>query len=184
MAGHYGTMIFVPLVGLLLAGLVAAGVRGRAALRELRRANAHAGDRIQDLSRRLQLVEARLAATTSTVVSGAAARRAGPTVSGPRLVARVAPAGAQDGSGSGIGPTLIEVPDLGISAAGPPQAPPDPAEGLSLRHADIREMAQSGATPDLIARRTNRPVGQVELILALQRRLREPGEAGPHARPE
>jgi hypothetical protein len=47
---------------------------------------------------------------------------------------------------------------------------------LGRRFAAVWEMADSGATPEAIARETGHPIGQVELILGLRRRI--PAEGG------
>ena len=41
--------------------------------------------------------------------------------------------------------------------------------GLQQRYAAIWDLADSGASPDVIARATGLPIGQIELILGLRR---------------
>ena len=65
-------------------------------------------------------------------------------------------------------PTLIAIPNL---SAGEPQPTNDAAEELSDRFGGIWILADSGHTADEIARATELPIGQVELILALRRRV-------------
>lgn len=65
------------------------------------------------------------------------------------------------------GPTLIEVPNL---AAAPPETPAASAE-LARRFGAVWQLADTGASPDAIARSTGHPIGQVELILGLRRQL-------------
>jgi hypothetical protein len=74
------------------------------------------------------------------------------------------------------GPTLIRVPDLG----GPGRVVGSQAEAarnslasndLSRRFARIWAMADQGATADRIAEASGQPIGQVELVLNLRRRL-------------
>jgi hypothetical protein len=43
--------------------------------------------------------------------------------------------------------------------------------GLSHRYAAIWELAEGGASADAIARATGQPIGQIELILGLRRRI-------------
>jgi hypothetical protein len=72
------------------------------------------------------------------------------------------------------GPRLIAVPDLSAS--------PSPASAeLAGRYAAVLDMADAGASAEAIAHATNQPVGQVELILGLRRRLAPPG--APEGRP-
>jgi hypothetical protein len=64
------------------------------------------------------------------------------------------------------GPTLIAVPSL---ASAPSPSAPETSHDLGRRFGTIWELADQGATPETIARRTGQPIGQVELILALRR---------------
>ncbi len=74
------------------------------------------------------------------------------------------------------GPTLITVPDL----ASPPSEASQAAAELGERFGAIWALADSGASPDSIARATGHPIGQVELILGLRRQLASAvGEARP-----
>lgn len=67
-------------------------------------------------------------------------------------------------------PTLIEVPLLraDIATRGPAAAEAE----LTRRHAAVFEMADAGRSAPDIARLTGRPIGEIELILALRRRAR------------
>ena len=53
--------------------------------------------------------------------------------------------------------------------------------GLSQRYAAIWELAESGSTPDAIARATGQPIGQIELILGLRRQMDATRTNIPHA---
>jgi hypothetical protein len=66
------------------------------------------------------------------------------------------------------GPTLIVVPSL---VAGVPNASSAAAAELGERFGAIWALADSGQSPEAIARTTGQPVGQVELILGLRRQL-------------
>ncbi|SIO61919.1 hypothetical protein SAMN05444166_6895 [Singulisphaera sp. GP187] len=66
------------------------------------------------------------------------------------------------------GPTLITIPSL-ASASLPSSAAV--THDLGRRFSPIWDLADTGATPDAIARSTGQPIGQVELILALRRQL-------------
>lgn len=65
-------------------------------------------------------------------------------------------------------PTLIAVPDLAASAV---EAEDGAAAELIERYGPIWELADTGASPEAIARSTGQPIGQVELILGLRRQL-------------
>jgi hypothetical protein len=69
---------------------------------------------------------------------------------------------------SAAGPTLIAIPNL---AASHPDESETAAVELGRRFGGIWELADSGSSPEAIARHTGQPVGQVELILALRRQL-------------
>jgi hypothetical protein len=70
-------------------------------------------------------------------------------------------------SESELAPTLITVPGL----SPPPNEREASIEGMTHRYSAIWSMADSGASPDAIARATGQPVGQVELILGLRRQI-------------
>jgi hypothetical protein len=77
------------------------------------------------------------------------------------------------------GPTLISVPDLSSPAG--PAAPAEASAALGRRFAAVWDLADAGATAGAIARATGQPVGQIELILGLKRRLPPPTEGGGRA---
>jgi hypothetical protein len=74
-------------------------------------------------------------------------------------------------------PTLIAVPNL-EDAPGNREVT---AGGLKERYAAIWTLADKGGSVDVIARATGQPVGQIELILALRRRIDEPKSISAHA---
>jgi hypothetical protein len=96
----------------------------------------------------------------------AAARRSAAIQAAP-VVANSPRAPRRDSAERSVpgGPILIAVPDL-TAAGTPPGAEP---ETLSHRYGPIWELADSGASADIIARATGQPIGQVELILGLRR---------------
>jgi len=76
-------------------------------------------------------------------------------------------------------PTLIAIPDLGAVA--------EPSEeradiGLSERHGEAWTLAAAGVPPEEIARQTGQPIGQIELIVGLYRRLHSSRGSIDHAR--
>jgi hypothetical protein len=74
-------------------------------------------------------------------------------------------------------PTLIAVPNL-EDAPGNREVT---AGALKERYAAIWTLADKGASVDVIARATGQPVGQIELILALRRRIDETKSISAHA---
>jgi|GEM_PF-2983663 len=71
-------------------------------------------------------------------------------------------------AGAVAGPTLIAIPNL--SAPDTPSSD-EAAVELADRFGGIWALADSGHTPEAVARTTGLPIGQVELILALRRQL-------------
>ena len=63
--------------------------------------------------------------------------------------------------------SLISVPNL---AAGPEDRDPA-ANSLTQRYSAIWTLADQGATPEVIAKATGQPIGQIELILGLRRHI-------------
>jgi hypothetical protein len=127
---------------------------------------------VDDLARRQESIEAALARldtpqepesrpATSAVPPG---KRGAGTESRPS-----APNRADRGKPTAVGgPTLIVVPSLNASVT---DAPAAAAVELGQRFGAIWELADSGQSPDAIARTTGQPIGQVELILGLRRQL-------------
>jgi hypothetical protein len=74
-------------------------------------------------------------------------------------------------------PRLIVVPNL-ESAAGDREAM---LSGLTQRYAAIWTLADTGASPEVIARATGQPIGQIELILGLRRQIDGTRTTIPHA---
>lgn len=66
------------------------------------------------------------------------------------------------------GPTLIAIPSLAAASIPSTSAV---TNDLGRRFGPIWDLADTGASPDAIARSTGQPIGQVELILALRRQL-------------
>jgi hypothetical protein len=121
--------------------------------------------RLDELLGKHRALEARLAKLEA---SATAPVRERPVAS--RLARRVDPGASATASG----PTLISVPDL----AAPPASNSEAAAELDRRFGPVWAMADAGMAADAIARETGYPIGQVELILGLRRRLLV-AEAGP-----
>jgi hypothetical protein len=64
-------------------------------------------------------------------------------------------------------PALIAVPNL----EGEPHDREGSVSALKERYAAIWALADNGAKPDVIARATGQPIGQIELILGLRRQI-------------
>jgi hypothetical protein len=64
-------------------------------------------------------------------------------------------------------PALIAIPNL----EGAPNDRDVSASGLKERYAAIWTLADTGAAPEVIARATGQPIGQIELILGLRRQI-------------
>ncbi len=78
------------------------------------------------------------------------------------------------------GPMLIEVPNLASTSSDREAT----LSGLTQRYAAIWTLADTGASPEVIARATGQPVGQIELILGLRRQIDGARTTIPHARHE
>lgn len=125
---------------------------------------------VQELAKRLQEVETILERLESIEEKGFSAVRkpdSPPLLfpKGPPPDWRVDPPAS---GSSATGPTLIAVPNL----AGPlTEILESTAEELTERYRPIWEQADSGESPEAIARSSGLPIGQVELILGLRRQL-------------
>jgi hypothetical protein len=65
-------------------------------------------------------------------------------------------------------PTLIVIPDLGTDEQ---ESQERAASELGERHGEAWTLAAAGVPPEEIARQTGQPIGRIELIVALYRRL-------------
>jgi hypothetical protein len=84
------------------------------------------------------------------------------------------PATATD---SPLEPALIAVPIL----AGAPNDREASVSGLTERYAAIWALADNGGSPEVIARATGQPIGQIDLILGLRRQIDGARTIIPHA---
>jgi hypothetical protein len=76
------------------------------------------------------------------------------------------------------GPTLIAVPDLAIE---PQPLDEELATALRQRNAEVWSLVGSGVPADEVARRTGQPIGQVELVEGLYRRIHATRGSNEHA---
>jgi len=77
---------------------------------------------------------------------------------------------------SSLEPALIAVPSL----AGSPTDREASVSGLTERYAAIWTLAESGGSPEVIARATGQPIGQINLILGLRRQIDGTRTTIPH----
>ncbi len=69
-------------------------------------------------------------------------------------------------------PAALEPPLIAVPRLDPATGDRDAAiSGLTERYAAIWALADNGAKPDVIARATGQPIGQIELILGLRRQI-------------
>jgi hypothetical protein len=171
--------------GFLLLGVAASPLAWVAILHRRDRATRDAERGIRELGDQLRLIRARLERCEASVHGprdGEAASES--SAAADRLLFhRPAQAGrTRPGRGGGHAleglpePKLITVPKL--AAVQDRQAMQG---GLSQRYAAIWDLAQNGASPDVIARATGQPIGQIELILGLRRQLDANRTNIPHA---
>lgn len=126
---------------------------------------------VEELGRRQRVLEDRWE-NVGTDEAARAKETPAPFPKGPG-VASIRPTGTRHRADmpempANAGPTLIAIPNL----AAPPQEETESAAAeLGQRFGAIWDLADEGASPEAIARRTGQPVGQVELILALRRQL-------------
>ncbi len=79
-------------------------------------------------------------------------------------------------------PRLIAIPNLASTASDREAT----VSGLNQRYSAIWALEDTGASPDIIARATGQPIGQIELILGLRRQIDgvRPSKTITHARHE
>jgi hypothetical protein len=171
--------------GFLLLGIAASPLGWAALLHRRSRADRERKRSFADLRAQLRLLQVRLERCEDAMHSrreegkalelqastGLRSSRM-PARSGKRIVGRVAGTPLDDLAE----PKLIAVPNL--AAAQDRQAMHG---GLSQRYAAIWDLADAGSSPDVIARATGQPIGQIELILGLRRQYDASRTNIPHA---
>jgi hypothetical protein len=158
--------------GFLLLGIAASPLGWLALLHRRTRSDRDQERAAQDLRAQLRGLRVRLerceAALAHQAEGGAAEHPAAAGLRSSRGPSRsAARAGGQISVrtlDNAVEPRLIAVPNL---AAG--QDRQATHGGLTQRYAAIWDLADSGASPDVIARATGQPIGQIELILGLRR---------------
>ncbi len=76
-------------------------------------------------------------------------------------------------------PTLIAIPDLGAVGE---ESDERAGSELGERHGEAWTLAAAGVPPEEIARQTGQPIGQIELIVGLYRRLHSSRGSVDHER--
>jgi hypothetical protein len=148
--------------------LATTGIVAWLVLRRLEKFRKRTDLRLDELSRRLRLLEGE---------KGDAPREA--RLPRPSPPAPHSPVRIGDRESPQVGPTLIAIPDLAEpSQAADPQVESD----FSARHAEVWALAATGASSEEIARQTGQPIGQVELIVGLYRQVHSPKGPVDHAR--
>jgi hypothetical protein len=144
--------------------------------------------RIHDLTRRLGQVESNLEQAggetqvgKDTEVAGSGSWKSSPwshTQASEKPPTGTAMITAEPGAAAAR-PTLISVPNLADDGR-----PVDPRLGSDLgqKHSEVWLLADAGVACEEIARRTGQPIGQVELIVALHRRLHPSRGPAEHVR--
>jgi hypothetical protein len=165
------------LVALLLS-LGAVGISGWLVLRRLEVVRRRTEERLDDLSRRLRLVEEEKPQGENRFLTPKSADRPDSEnrLLTPKLVTPKLPSQREADE---PGRTLIAVPDLADE-----DRPLDPQVETELRerHGEIWALAATGRSSEEIARQTGQPIGHVELIVGLYRQMHS--QRGPlgHAR--
>jgi hypothetical protein len=173
-------LLWPVVLSLLVLGLLVAV--GTVLLRVLASREDRLMRRMDDLTRRLAQLEKRSGQPAgSSFVSEAGAASSPASTRAREAAAPVLAASGTGVVGNGSGrPKLISVPDLGQKDShGNPQA----EDELGQKHKEVWSLVNSGIAPEEIARQTGQPIGEVELIVGLHRRLHLPRGSSDHVRP-
>jgi hypothetical protein len=171
----------------LLLGVAGSPMAWVALLQRRSRSEREVENRLLDLACQLHTLQARVercearsrthGADSPTKPPGSARERPAP---GPTLFEFEGPGQRRAAilrAGRPEDPPLIAVPNL-ASASPDRQATHDT---LGQRYAAIWSLADTGAPPEVIARAIGQPIGQIELILRLRRKIDGVGTTIPHA---
>ena len=170
--------------GFLLLGIAASPLGWVAILHRRVLADREGDRRHRELAEQVRALRSRLdrCETTLRGVGHEVAAPESPPIPDPMATARRGPI-ARHRRGPHAGPPpdevheprLIAVPKLSAALDRPAMQ-----GGLSQRYGAIWELADSGASPDAIARATGQPIGQIELILGLRRQMDAGRSTIPH----
>ncbi|RUL86944.1 hypothetical protein [Tautonia sociabilis] len=165
------------LVLIVLAAAAVGSGAVAASWRAARRSSIEAGTRFDRLEGRLAAIESALRRPRTDRATAESADR--PRARSPRSSPPGRPASTERVDPPGPappGPILIAVPDLsgsrqGVGTQAESARRASAVADLSRRFGRIWELADTGASADRIASTTGRPVGEVQLVLDLRRRL-------------
>ena len=169
----------------LLLGIAASPLAWVAILQRRSRSERQIEQRFAELTRRLHKLQLRLERSESSWTTRTGPAKAKPAISARDwpITASAPPAGSGPGRGAispaatGDEPPLITVPNLASTS----QDRQVTLGALARRHAAIWTLAESGTAPEVIARATGQPIGQIELILGLRRQIEEARTTRPYA---
>jgi hypothetical protein len=164
--------LWIPL--LWLAGLCACVALGLALVqyRRFQQFRLQLDERLAELALRQREIATRITRLESLAKQPAPESESqGPRSGSGENSRRLPPLATSEGRGEIItapAPSLIAIPDLATEGQdGVDQA----SSELGQRYGEIWALAESGASPESIARETGQPIGQVELILGLYRKV-------------
>jgi hypothetical protein len=169
----------------LLLGIAASPLAWLALLQHRSRSDRQIEKRFHELAGRLHDLQVRLERCESSWKTRAGPGKVKPVVSTREWPIMASAPMASSGPGRAAIPPaaigeespLITVPNLGSTS--PERQATHGA--LAQRYAAIWTLADSGTSPEVIARATGQPIGQIELILGLQRQIDGARTTRPHA---
>jgi hypothetical protein len=166
-----------------LTFLAAAATLWMLATRQMKMTRSETEQRLQKLTQRLFAIESRIdklenhgrvAFDDHAKLPGHAAP--GETKHGLRTQSFLDVREAEDARNE---PTLITIPNLGAVEQ---ESEGRAASELAERHGEVWTLAAAEVPPEEIARQTGQPIGQIELIVGLYRRLHSSRGSMDHAR--
>ena len=174
--------LLITSVGLLFS-MAAMGLLGVLILRKHEAQLGRSEQRLDELASRMGLIESRFDRSDRAEVTTAVAWEGlpGPTshVSSRANSAGPLRQGSFSRNEARSSSTLIAIPDL---AAETTELNAESESEMVRRHPEVWNLAAAGMTPGEIARQTEQPIGQVELIVGLYRRLNSSRGRIDHAR--
>ncbi len=160
------SLLILILAAGVLTCLALSGVVAMLLLRKIRGMRRQTEQRLDQLAQRVRLIE---------LLTERPLAQPAPRESRNEAGRSLALAEVSDQASAGRDWTLIAVPNLGVDE---PEVDPGAENDLSQRHGEVWSLAALGASTQEIARQTGQPIGQVEVIVGLYRRLHS--SRGPH----
>jgi hypothetical protein len=178
-------LVLTVAAGFFLLGVAGSPLAWVALLSRRTRSERASEQRFLDLAGQLQVLQERLErieASSKTPRAQGEIEAPGefrlPTIGRLAPRGRVGQAGVPSAPAGGPGERmLIAVPNLAATKHDREAV----AASLAQRHEAIWSLAKSGASPEVIARATGQPIGQIELILRLRRQVDGTRTTIPHA---